>query len=111
MRRPLTVFAFAFLLSCRALAQPAPPKLQPIPEPPPPVGVVEDSSGPGVTLKPGEQQTEEYTDNFGQKYIRVRQANGITYYLVESRPGDAPFAGANSSDNRLRAPQFLLYQW
>jgi hypothetical protein len=111
MRRWLAVFAFS--LPTLVLAQLGPPpKLEPIVEPPPPpVGVVEDAAGPGVTLKPGEQQTEEYTDSFGQKYVRVRQPNGWTYYLIEARPGDAPFAGANSSDNRVRVPQYLLYEW
>jgi hypothetical protein len=108
MRRFLAVLSLALPLA--ALAQ-QPLQLEPLPEaPPPPVGVDDDPDAPGVTLQRGEDQYETMEMD-GQQVIRVTQPNGWVYYLIEARPGDGPFAGAQSSDDRIRVPQWRILQW
>jgi hypothetical protein len=108
MRRLLALFTLVLPLAVFAQQ---PPKLEPIPEPPPPaVGVDDDAAAPGITLQRGEDLVEEFEVD-GQKYIRVTQPNGLVYYLIESRPGDGPWAGANDTDNRIRVPQWRILQW
>ena len=108
MRRSFAALLLALPLA--AFAQ-QPLQLEPIPEPPPPrVGVDDDAAAPGVTLQRGEDQYETMEMD-GQQVIRVTQPNGWVYYLIEARPGDGPFAGANSSDDRIRVPQWRILQW
>jgi hypothetical protein len=108
MRRLLAALVLALPLA--AFAQ-QPLQLEPVPEPPPPkVGVDDDADAPGVTLQRGEDQYE-VMEMDGQQVIRVTQPNGWVYYLIEARPGDGPFAGANSSDDRIRVPQWRILQW
>jgi len=102
--------ALLLVLPLAAFAQ-QPLQLEPVPEPPPPsVGVDENADAPGVTLQRGEDQYETMEMD-GQQVIRVTQPNGWVYYLIEARPGDGPFAGANSTDNRIRVPQWRILQW
>ncbi len=118
MRRPpLPLFsvvaaALAALLALPAAAQAPPPKLEPVPEPPPQIGVEPPpASEPGVTITPGTggEKVEEFSID-GRKYIRVIQPNGLEYYLVEELPGGA-FAGTQSSDSRIRVPQWVILQF
>jgi hypothetical protein len=108
MRRLLALLTLAVPLAVFAQQ---PPKLEPLPEPPPSaVGIDDNTDAPGVTLQRGEDLVEEFEVD-GQKYIRVTQPNGLVYYLIESRPGDGPWAGANDTDNRIRVPQWRILQW
>lgn len=116
MRRPpLPLPGRAVLALAAALALPAaaqqPPKLEPLPEPPPQVGVEPAPTGPGVTITPGTggEKVEEFTID-GRKYIRVIQPNGYEYYLVEDLPGGG-YAGTQSSDSRIRVPQWVILQF
>jgi len=117
MRRPpLSIFSGAALVLAAALALPAaaqqpPPKLEPLPEPPPQVGLEPAPPGPGVTITPGTggEQVEEYTID-GRRYIRVVQPNGFEYYLVEELPGGG-YAGTQSSDSRVRVPQWVIMRY
>lgn len=94
-----------------AAAAQQPPRLEPLPEPPPPpVGISDEPDAPGIILQRGEDLVEEMEMD-GQKMIRVTQPNGLVYYLIESRPGDGPMAGANDTDNRIRVPQWRILQW
>jgi hypothetical protein len=107
MRRLLATLLIA--LPVAASAQ-QPPKLEPVPEPPPAVGVTDDPDAPGIILQRGQDQYEEMEMD-GQRVIKVTQPNGFVYYLVEARPGDGPFAGASNTDNRIRVPQWRVLQW
>lgn len=111
MRRlPALLALVVFVLPLAAAAQ-QPPKLEPLPEPPPPpIGVSDEPDAAGITLQRGQDVTEEFEID-GQKVIRVTQPNGWVYYLVEARPGDGPWAGANSTDTGIRVPQWRILQW
>jgi hypothetical protein len=113
MRRLAAAAALALVLAAPARAQQAPPpRLEPIPEPPPQqIGVdAQLAAEAGVTLRPGER-AERLTLE-GQEYIVVHTAAGTTYHLVEAQPGFQPFAGANSlEDSGVRVPMWQLLQW
>ena len=109
MRRLLVAALLSLPLA--AFAQQQPLQLEPLPEPPPSVGVDNDLDQPGVTLQRGEQQIEEYVID-GQRYIRVINPNGWEYYLIEAEPGAGPWAGARDPhDQRIRVPQWQILQW
>lgn len=115
-RLPLSLLSGAALALAATLALPAaaqqpPPKLEPLPEPPPQVGLDPAPPGPGVTITPGTggERVEEFTID-GRKYIRVIQPNGFEYYLVEDLPGFGP-AGTNPHDSRVRVPQWVIMQF
>ena len=72
MRRLLPLIV---LLAPLAVLAQQPPRLEPLPEPPPPaVGIEDNPDAPGITLQRGEDQVEEFEVD-GQKYIRVTQPN------------------------------------
>ena len=109
MRRYLLILA---LLALPVAAQ-EPPKLEPIPEPPPAAGPTaldeQALSERGIQIRPGEK-AEEYMVE-GKHVIRVRQPNGRVYYLIEDVAGYAGPAGTDPSDSRMRVPQWVIHQW
>ena len=94
-----------------AFAQaPPPPKLEPLPEPPPQVGLDSDPSQPGPRISPG-SKIEEFTMPDGTKHITVTDPNGWTYHLVEAQPGEPAGARTVNTDTGVRAPMWSILQW
>jgi hypothetical protein len=108
MRRylPLLFVLVAFTASAQQ-----PPKLEPVPEPPPSATPLDDQalSERGIQIRPGETAEEFMVE--GKRIIRVRQSNGNVYYLIEAMAGYNGPAGTNPSDSRLRVPQWVIHQW
>lgn len=102
--------SFALATMAGAWAQPAPPRLEPIPEPPPPRIGIDNDSGvePGVILRP-EQQIEETVID-GKRAIRVINPQGVEYYLVEEL-GDTAAGQQNPHDSRVRVPRWVIFRW
>ncbi|HEY6241592.1 MAG TPA: DUF2782 domain-containing protein [Burkholderiales bacterium] len=107
-------------MSCRVLAAvlfavvlPAwaqqPPKLEPLPEiPPPPPGAEADQPGePSVRINPGggDQVDERVID--GQRVVRVTTPAGQEYYLIEDL-GDGPGLRNESLDLGVRVPLWVI---
>jgi Protein of unknown function (DUF2782) len=90
--------------------QAPPPKLEPLPEPPPPIGIEGEPPAPGPTISPGAKITE-YTSPDGKKYIHVVEPNGFEYYLIESLPGEPGGARTLPSDSGVRPPMWVILQW
>ena len=96
-----------------AIALPAwsqqPPKLEPLPElPPPPPGVSSDQPGePPVRIHPGggDQVEEQLID--GRRVVRVTTPLGQEYYLVEDL-GDGPGLRNESLDRGVRVPLWVI---
>jgi hypothetical protein len=110
MRRILTVAAFAAVLPVAAQVAP-PPKLEPVPEPPPQVGLDADPTAPGPTLTPPGSTVEEVLMPDGSRSIRVIDPNGWEYHLIEAQPGE-PLARTQSGDlTGVRAPMWRIIQW
>src|SRR5260370_18822682 len=87
-RRILALALFAVSLP---LAAQQPPKLEPLPElPPPPPGVSSEQPGePPVRIQPGggDQVEEQLID--GRRVVRVTTPAGQGYYLIQAL-GDCP---------------------
>jgi len=96
-----------------AIALPAwpqqPPKLEPLPEiPPPPPGVASEQPGePTVRIQPGggDQVEEQLID--GRRVVRVTTPLGQEYYLIEDL-GDGPGLRNESLDRGVRVPLWVI---
>ena len=99
-----------FLLSAIALnvaAQNQPPKLEPIPEPPPPPTSLDESLEPQVTIiRRGEDKVEEFRMNGRVYMLRVTPPHGVSYYMVDNK-GDGNFMRHNL-DSGIRVPMWVL---
>ena len=97
-----------FVVSLPLAAQP-PPKLEPLPElPPPPPGVSSEQPGePPVRIQPGggDQVEEELID--GRRVVRVTTPAGQEYYLIEDL-GDGPGLRNESLDRGVRVPLWVI---
>jgi hypothetical protein len=110
MRRLL--IALTVLAWTPAAAQQAPPpKLEPVPEPPPQVGVDAEPTAPGPVIAPPGSKVEEYTMPDGTKVIRVTDPNGWEYHLVEATPGSPGGARTQTGDSGVRPPMWTILQW
>ncbi len=100
-----------FLLSTLALnvaAQTRPPKLEPIPEPPPPPTSLDESLEPQVTIiRRGEDKVEEFRMNGRVYMLRVTPPHGVSYYLVDNA-GDGHWTRHNTLDSGIRVPMWVI---
>lgn len=110
MRRLLLATVLLAALRVAAQTVPPPPQLEPLPEPPPAVGLDTEPAGPGPTITPG-AKTEEFVAPDGTRYVRVVEPNGWQYYLVESLPGEPGGARTVTSDTGVRVPMWSILEW
>ena len=107
MRRFLVLLVF---FSCNALAQ-QPPRLEPLPEvPPPPPGVLDAGADePRVRIAPQEgQRVEEFREAGRVKMLKITPANGIPYYLVDTT-GSGNWMRRDSLDDGVRVPMWSIF--
>ena len=103
----------ALLISAAALqvaAQTRPPKLEPLPEvPPPPPGIVDDSQEPQITItKKGADKVEEFRMQGKLYMLKVTPPDGTPYYLVDNS-GDGNFVRqGNPAQSGLRVPMWVI---
>ncbi|MCX7164486.1 MAG: DUF2782 domain-containing protein [Betaproteobacteria bacterium] len=107
MRRLIAVLLSAMALS--VAAQTRPPKLEPIPEPPPaPAGTFNESMEPQVTItRRGEDKVEEFRLGGKLYMLRVTPPHGVSYYLIDNQ-GDGKWSRQDSRDSGLRVPMWVL---
>jgi hypothetical protein len=103
-----SIFALALAaLSAGALAQ-TPPKLEPLPDvPPPPLrdGAPEE---PRVTIQPREgDRIEEYREGGRVKILKVTPRDGPPYYLVDTT-GNGNWMRRDALDDGVRVPMWIL---
>lgn len=96
-----------------ALAQskaPPPPKLEPLPESPPPVAG-DPELEPQVTIIQRENElVEEFRVAGELRYVRVTPRHGRPYFLVPDANGQA-FVRRDSLDPGLKVPLWVLFSW
>ena len=95
------------------LAQPAPPppKLEPLPDvPPPTAGAPSDAElEPQVTIIQRQGETvEEARVNGVLKWVRVTPRHGRPYYLIPDPTGHT-FIRRDSNDTGLKVPLWVLF--
>ena len=111
MRRLLTASLMLAMLPAMAQQVAAPPKLEPLPEPPPAIGLDTDPTAPGPRIAPPGPKVDEFTMPDGTKVIRVVAPDGWEYHLVEASPGEPGGARTLNSDSGLRPPMWILLEW
>ncbi len=104
MRRTLT---FALLAAALPVFAQQPPKLEPIPEPPPMPGEAQD---PEVTiLKRGEDSVTEYRIRGKLYMVKVTPPHGVPYYLVD-KEGNGQMVRDDTAPT-LAVPMWVLQSW
>lgn len=111
MRRALLIIALCVTaVAAPVSGQAPPPKLEPVPEPPPEIGLDTSPTAPGVTIEPGPQDRVERFLIDGRRYIRVVQPNGFEYYLIEDLAQSGLTPSQPGGDN-VSVPQWQLLQF
>jgi hypothetical protein len=107
MRRLIVVLLSAVALN--VAAQTRPPKLEPIPEPPPPpAGSLNEALEPQVTItKRGEDKVEEFRMSGKLYMMKVTPPHGVPYYLIDNA-GDGTWSRQDSRDSGLRVPMWVI---
>lgn len=104
----IVVTGFAVALSASVCAQSPAPKLEPVPEPPPAIGLDQDGSiERGVRLSPRGDEIIEESIKDGFHTVRVRTASGWEYMLVEDL-GDGHYARQRAHDSGTRIPMWVI---
>ena len=106
MRRVL----FLVLLTAAAgvLAQQRPPRLEPLPEAPPPPLVRDGADDPRVVIKPQEgDKVEEVRDGGRVVMLKVTPPSGVPYYLLDVL-GNGNWTRRESLDTGNRVPMWTI---
>ena len=110
MRRPLRHLLPLLLLPAAfvALAQNRPADLQPLPEAPPPPGMVDQALEPQVTIiKRGEDRVEEFRLNGKLYMLKVTPPHGVPYYLIDEQ-GDGTMSRRDGIESGVRVPMWVI---
>jgi hypothetical protein len=109
--RPMSrrILALALLAVSLPLAAQRPPKLEPLPDiPPPPPGVSsEQPDEPPVRIHPGGGDLVEDQLIDGKRVVRVTTPAGQEYYLIEDL-ADGPGLRNESLDRGVRIPLWVI---
>src|SRR5450759_2863602 len=107
MRR---LFALALLGIALPLAAQQPPKLEPLPEPPPGLAL-DPALEPQVTItRRGEDKVEEYRVNGKLYAMKVTPPHGVPYFLMDVT-GDGIMSRRDSLDTGLRVPRWVIHSF
>ena len=108
MRRLLVIALVAAAAQAMAQAQ-RPPKLEPLPELPPPPAVREGAPAePGVRITPGKQDKVEKAVHGGRTILKVTPPGGRPYFLVE---GPGGWQRRDSLDDGTRVPMWTIHSF
>ena len=107
MRRLIVLLLSAVALN--VAAQTRPPQLEPIPEPPPPpVGFLNESLEPQVTItRRGEDKVEEFRMSGKLYMMKVTPPHGVSYYLIDNA-GNGIWSRQDVRDSGLRVPMWVI---
>lgn len=107
MRRRIPLIAL-FLICQSAFAQQRPADLQPLPEVPPPPGLVSSEPEPQVTItRRGEDRVEEYRVNGKLYMMKVTPPHGKPYYLIDNQ-GNGTWSRQDGVDAKLSVPMWVI---
>ena len=105
MRRAL--FLALSLAAASGFAQ-QPPKLEPLPEAPPPPAIGDGADDPRVRIAPREgDKVEEIRDGGRVVRIKVTPAHGVPYYL-EDPLGNGSWTQSVPLDTGVRVPMWTI---
>lgn len=108
--RALNLLLVGMLVIGSALAQEG-PRLQPLPEIPPPPGIPDTTLEPQVTITTrGEDKVEEYRIRGRLYAIKVTPPHGKPYYLVDIR-GDGQMVRHDDLSPHFMVPLWLIFSF
>ena len=91
-----------------AVAQDRPPKLEPLPEAPPPPLIRDGADEPRVRITPQEgDKIEEVRDGGRVVMMKVTPPNGIPYYLMDPL-GTGTWTRSEATDPGVRVPMWTI---
>ena len=109
MRR--VVFLLLSAAASVALAQDRPPKLEPLPEPPPPPVIRDGADEPRVRIAPQEgDKVEEIRDGSRIVLMKVTPPNGVPYYLADPL-GTGVWTRTDPTDTGVRVPMWNVWSF
>ncbi len=107
MRRVLFLVLSAVAAGVLA-QQPRPPKLEPLPEPPPPPLIRDGADEPRVRIAPQEGDlVEEVRDGGRIVMIKVTPPGGVPYYLLDP-VGNGNWTRREALDPGIRVPMWTI---
>ena len=102
------LFLALSMTAAGALAQSPPPKLEPLPEAPPPPVVRDGADEPRVRIAPQEgDRVEEMREGGRVVMLKVTPPSGIPYYLMDVT-GNGNFTRRESLDPGIRVPMWTI---
>jgi hypothetical protein len=89
-------------------AQQRPPRLEPLPEAPPPPLIRDGADDPRVVIKPQEgDKVEEMRDGGRVVMLKVTPPSGVPYYLLDVA-GNGTWTRRDSLDTGNRVPMWTI---
>lgn len=105
--------ALFFSLCCFSLTAFAaePPKLEPVPDIPPPPGMVVPSDEPQITIiQRGQDKVEEYRIKGRLYMVKVTPPHGRPYYLVDPK-GNGQMVRYDDLSPNLLVPLWVIFEF
>ena len=105
--RPAALLCLSLLAASPAWGEP--PKLEPVPDIPPPPGMVDQDLQPQITIKQkGENKVEEFRVRGRLYMIKVTPPHGRPYYLVDQR-GDGLMRRYDDLSPNFMVPMWMIF--
>jgi hypothetical protein len=102
------ILVFAALAGSALAQDAAPPKLEPLPEPPPPQGEAAEEPGVRIPVQEGDK-IEEFREGGEVIMLKVTPKEGPTYYLVQTAKGG--WVRRDALDNGIRVPMWPIHKF
>ncbi len=94
-----------------AFAQGRPPRLEPLPDIPPPPGMVDPAMEPQITIvQRGEDRAEEFRIKGRLYMIKVTPSHGKPYYLIDQR-GDGQMRKYDDLSPNFQVPLWVIHEF
>ena len=104
----LLIVSVLALASAGAFAQQErPPRLEPLPEPPPPPVVRDGADEPRVVIPAPEGKVEEVREGGRLRMLKVTPPHGVPYYLIDTT-GSGNWMRRDSTDDGVRVPMWTI---
>jgi len=107
----IAVLLFASLLAVPALAQDKPPRLEPLPDIPPPPGMVDPALEPQITIvQKGQDKVEEFRIKGRLYMIKVTPSHGKPYFLIDHK-GDGLMRRYDDLSPNFQVPMWVIHEF
>ncbi len=107
----IAVLLFASLLAVPSLAQDKQPRLEPLPDIPPPPGMVDPALEPQITIvQKGQDKVEEFRIKGRLYMIKVTPSHGRPYFLIDHK-GDGLMRRYDDLSPNFQVPMWVIHEF